>query len=296
MITERSFPRTFDELREVVASAVGGATPLAAQAGHFLLYFDTVEDRVLPGIASELKSPRHELLRKEVGGFPALSWQLALDLLGPLPAREKHLMVVVNDWQYLPEGVNRARFYSQQRDLPEEFSEAFARSGGGIQLLTPKKSSVTYPFFGEKNLRNRYRRAVENLLRKGLLPSDTVTTTTSEGVACNLPDILGRKLEIYCSTKTGDCSAEIAMMLDFARSETGCDAFLNFYPAVCREFVELGTELGARLFGTDIRTVVNIGLRTSGVSTINDLLADAEVAVHNFKPIDEIRLRSEPTQ
>ncbi len=282
MIEARHFPRNVNDLKAVIKDATVGATRIVAQAGHFLLYYDSVEDQVLPCISSELTSPRHELLRREVGEFPHLSWRTALEVLGGLPASEKAVMVVVNDWQYLPEGVDRNRFYGRYRRLPEQYQDTLIAQSGGLAHLPSPPTFATYPFFGEKLLRNRYHREVKRLMRSGALPADATIESGEDVTVCSLPDVLGRRLEIYCSSTTGDCAAEVSMMIREARDLSGCDTFIDFYPIVCKHFVERGTELADRLFGTGVETVLNIGLQARGVQSEADMLVGAEVCVHRF--------------
>ena len=282
MMAARAFPRSLDELSRIVRETASGAQSVAMQAGHFLLYYDVVEDRIVPCISDELESPRHLLIRKEAGNFPLLSWRFGLEVLEQLPAVDRSVMIVVNDWQYLPKGVDRRRFYSAFPRLPKSFKTAFDPFEKSVRLLTPPDAAGTKPFFGEMNLRNQYRKVVERLIRAGTLPAGAVVENENGMVVCNLPDSVGRSQEVYCSNKTGDCAAEIAQMLAIAKAETNCECFINLYPVVCRDFVERGTELGETLLGNRVPTVINVGLQTGGVSSLDDMVSGSEVSVHRF--------------
>ncbi|MEI7614649.1 MAG: hypothetical protein WCK63_17250, partial [Betaproteobacteria bacterium] len=72
--------------------------------------------------------------------------------------------------------------------------------------------------------------------------------------------------------------------LRIARQKTACDLFINLYPAVCRNFVESGTELGEELLGNGVPTVLNIGMPTHKIETQADLFSECEVTLHNWKP------------
>jgi hypothetical protein len=282
MIISREHPESRDALIALVMSAAKDARSVTVQAGHFLLYYDVVEDQLLPCISSELTSPRHEILRKSVGAFPLLSWQLGLEILNALGADRKHIMVVVNDWQYLPRTVERRIFYDAFRRLPHGYSEALQLCKGTVNLLEPPSGSVTRPFYGEMNLRHQYRKTVEALIAKRLLPDQAVLEQGLDELVCSLPDAVGRRWEVYCSNKTGDCAAEIAQMLHLAELQTHCDCFINLYPAVCRDYVERGTELGHQLLGNRIKTVLNLGFQTSAIETIEDLCSTSDIACHHF--------------
>ena len=287
MIVSRSHPRSLDALKALVVRATDGAKSVVVQAGHFLVYYDTVEDVLLPCVAEELTSPRHEILRREAGRFPLLTWQMGLELLASVAAPERRVMVVVNDWQYVPKDVDRRRFYSGYEHLPAVYEQQLAVRGAGTQLLTPPASAGTHPFFGEMNLRNQYGKRVEKLIREGRLPPGATTEIANGATVCLLSDAVGRHREVYCSNKTGDCAAEVAMMLQIARERCNCDCFVSLYPAVCRDFVESGTELGAALLGTGIPSVLNIGFPSSHVDDASQLIADCEASLHRFGARDE---------
>jgi hypothetical protein len=279
----RSLPRAMPALREIVRQAGAGARSVVVQAGHLLLYYDERRDRVLPCLATELTDESQADLRRDVGGFPIFSYQLGLTLIDDLAADAKYVMTVVNDWQYLPKGVDRQRFYGQQRSLPAAYSAELERYEGRIELLAPHASAGTAPFFGEMNLRNQFNKSVERMLRSDELPPGLEVDRLEGGTVCRLPDQLGRRQEVYCSNRSGDCAAEIAQMLRIAKERVGCDLFVNLYPLVCRDFVEAGTELGERLLGNGVAHVLNVGLPSHGVASIEALLRECEVAWHSFE-------------
>lgn len=282
MIVSRYHPRTEQNLATLVEEATRGARSVVIQAGHFLLHYDAQLDRLLPCIAEELSEPRHDRFRHEAGEFPLLTWALGLELLASIPRVAKHVMTVVNDWQYVPKGIDRKRFYATYRRLPASYREMLDNVGGSVNLLTPPINASTHPFFGEMNLRNQYKRTVERLIKSGTLPPNSEVRSHGADLVCNLRDWLGREQEVYCSNKTGDCAAEIAQMLRVARTKVGCDCFINFYPAVCQNLVEAGTELGEHLLRNGIPTVLNVGFPSSAVATRDDLLAGCECALHRF--------------
>jgi hypothetical protein len=288
MIVSRTHPRTFDALLSLVHDAARGAQSVVMQAGHFLLYYDIVEDCILPCVSGELTSPRHELIRHEAGNFPLLTWQLGLELLDSLQVATRHAMVLVNDWQYLPKNIERRRFYESFGHLPDGYINALERYEDRLQLLGPPQGSGTHPFYSEMNLRNQYKKAVERLITNGTLPSEAILEQRTDEIVCSLPDAVGRTREVYCSNKTGDCAAEVAQMLSLAVKQADCDCFINIYPAVCRDFVELGTELGNDLLRINLPNVINIGFPTNGVESREDLLVSCEVAWHRFGNVSTI--------
>jgi hypothetical protein len=117
-------------------------------------------------------------------------------------------------------------------------------------------------------------------LKQEMLPALALVERSAKGIVCSLPASgahTGR--EFYCTGKSPDCAAQIAQMLSHAQETTHCDIFINIYPSVCRTYVESGTQLAADLFGLS-STVVNVGLPSSGISSIPEMLHHSEISVH----------------
>lgn len=286
MITGRHHPRSRAELIDLIADVLGDAQVAVAQAGHFLLYQEEGADRAVPCISSELTEERYADLSREHGHFPQLSWSLGRSVLEALSLRERYLLVLVNDWQYVPDPRARDRFYREHCSLPRPYIAAAGEaSTDGVQLLTPRGRSdfsTADPFFSERVLRNQFHRRLKKLVSGGRLPPGAEVTVDPDGAKCSLVDIMGERREIYCSSKSADCASEVAQMIDECHQITGCDTFINFAPTVCRQFVELGSELSPRIFGTPVGRVLNVSLPTIRVHSEQDLLAEAELTVHEF--------------
>jgi hypothetical protein len=292
MTETRFYPRTLDALREIVTEATQSASCVVMQAGHFLLHYDAASKSIVPCIADELAGPQHAAISREFGQFPIMSWRLGLRLLNRLPATERYVMIVVNDWQYLPEGVDRSEFYRQYGRLPNCYRDELAAYLGRIALLEPNRVKTgvsTNPFFGEMNLRNRYHRHVGRMIKSSRLPTNTAVVKSGETIYCNLIDNAGSEREVYCSDKTGDCSAEIAEMLHLSYQQRKCNCFINIYPLVCQGFVEYGTSLSETLLGSGIRTVLNIGVPSSHVASEDDLIENCQCTLHHAQAPLEAR-------
>jgi hypothetical protein len=277
----RRHPTSYEELLDLVLQAASGAQTVVMQAGHFLLYYDTVEDQLLPCVSTELHSPRHKNLREHAGGFPLESWRMGLDLLSALPAANKRVMIVVNDWQYLPPDVDRRRFYESFQRLPAGYEEALAQRGGAIQLLQPAKDSGTRPYFGEMNLRNQYKRWAERAAKNGKMTPGVSVEEIEGKLVCTIPDNLGREVEIYCSGNTGNCATAHAQLLRSLHDETRFDAFINLYPKVCREFIEQGTSFAQKLFNINNFSTINVGLQTNNIVDRIAMIEDCECSIHS---------------
>jgi len=282
----RHFPKTLAALRDLTVDSVGNASSVVFQAGHFLLVYDEASGTLSPCLRGAPASATNPVLFENYGNFPILTWKLALRLLSQVQATTKSLMIVVNDWQYLPKGVKRFDFYRRQEGrLPHEFESEMKLQAPSATLLEPlhKKDTIsTAPFYGELTLRNRYASRVNRMISSEKLPESAVVTKGNAGVTCELPDATGALQEIYCSGKTGDCAGEIAEMLREANSRTGATAFVNLYPLVCRGYVELGTSRANELFKVPMKTVLNLGFPSSGIFDEDELIEGCEASLHRF--------------
>ena len=281
MITARHNPRSREALFKVVTSALAGARVAVAQAGHFLLYEDEAICRAVPCIKSELSDPKHLNFSQEFGHFPYLSWRLASDLMEALALEEGYLLVLVNDWQYVPTKAAKDAFYSEYQLLPKVYREDVGQT---TRLLTPRGPAgfdERSPFFSERVLRNQFHRRLKKLTGSAELPEGLRVSRTEASATCRL-EVMGQLQEIYCSTKSADCSGEVAQLLDDSCRLVGCDAFINFVPNVCQSFVELGSELPAKLFETPIRRIINISLPATKIACEQDMLGEASVTVHSL--------------
>jgi len=281
VIVKRLYPPSLDELKKVVADHARDASCVAVQAGHFLVYYDHTEDQLLPCVASELNGPRHDLIKNEVGHFPLLTWQIGLEILSSIPAPRKHIMTIVNDWQYLPKNVDRSRFYEKHQRIPTSYQTVLEQRKD-VQLLRPprlRKALYTGDFFSEQTLRNQYRRHVTELIAQGKLPSNFEVTKNGETISCSLVDAVGNKQEIYCTGKGENCTHEVAELIHAVSSLSRCDVFVNLFPLVCKKYVETGTELSFELFRPQLKRVINVGMQASQVLDVTQLLLDCYLLI-----------------
>jgi len=285
MKSNTRFPKDFQSLYNFVRESTLGADSVVFQAGHFLLIHDEQKNTIYPCIHAK-GTTSHQMDRCDTHGrFPILTWKLALRLLAKLNIPQKHIMVVVNDWQYLPKGVDRSTFYAANNDLPESYLEAMSKYVDSILILEPKpvkKSVSTAPFFGEMNLRNRYHRHMSKLIASGNLPPNAKVNKKNGAVSCLFPDLSGGIQEAYCSDKSGDCTGEIAEMIYEANKMTGATSFVNLYPLVCKDFVELGSARAVQLFGASVKSILNIGFPSAGVQDEEDLILGSEATIQLF--------------
>ena len=282
MLVKRIFPSGADEVRQFVVSEAKGVQCVVVQAGHFLLYYDVTEALVLPCIKGELTGPRSAQVAEEYGYFPAMTWNFAIPLLDSLPAAKKWAMVLVNDWQYLPDEVDRFVFYRSHPALPESYHECLD-AHPAVKLLhyPPRLEGDTGEHFSEKSLRKAYEKHIKRLVKSRALP-ENARVETGKVLTCSLEDAIGGRTEIYCSEKRAGCTHEVAELMSALSELCGADMVINVFPLVCKEYVAEGTELGHTLFRHGIKKTINIGLPATQVQTLPDPFAKAEVTLHEF--------------
>ncbi|TAG11146.1 MAG: hypothetical protein EAZ42_01605 [Verrucomicrobia bacterium] len=281
------FPKDYEALRDLTIAAVGDAQSVVFQAGHFLLMYDKSKGCLVSCVQGEPITPVIEPFFEAYGHFPILTWKLALKLMAELETPQKHVMIAVNDWQYVPKDVNRSSFYTGQIGLPQVYSETLALHSDSVALLEPKppvsNAVSTAPFYGEMNLRNRHKNRMAQLIADGKLPPSARIEESNGNVVCLLPDLSGALQEAYCTGKSADCTGEVAEMIYEATTRTGATAFVSLFPSVCRHYVELGSMRAVEIFGARTTSILNLGFPSAGVESEATLIAECEASLHLFK-------------
>ncbi|MDZ7721641.1 MAG: hypothetical protein U5R06_02145 [candidate division KSB1 bacterium] len=285
MHTESYFANDEKNILDIIKSNLASCQSIAIQAGHFLVYYDHTEDLLLPGIAEELKNPRYEIVKEEIGYFPLLSWKFGLDLIEKINAQNKHVLVLANDWQYIPKNIDRMRFYDKFSSLPNSYND-YLESKQSLNLLKPVMDNndlETGDFFSEQTLRNEYGRHIKKLVKNKQLPESANIVKNNSGLTCNIINSIGQREEIYCSNKRENCRQEVAELLYQIKKMTGCDTIINIYPKACKEFVHAGTILFGKIFCTkDTVKIINIGCNSIQVEDRADLLKNALVQLYKI--------------
>jgi len=286
VIADRQLPLSVEALVESVRRECANSKVIVIQAGHFLLHYDEERQRLVPSVETTMISAEHEKVRLEFAGFPFLTWKLACRLFKALPTVSSYMSVLVNDWQYVPSGLERKNFYAEFSRLPTTYlDEIRAIRDGNVMFLTPNGPadfSTSQPYFSERKLRNQYDRRIEKLIKTNALPEGIELNIGKDGTTCRVSDVMGVKREVYHSSKDADCSNEVAEYIEQVCRLVSCDTIINLYPAICKEFVEPGSELPTRLFRTPISRIINLALPSTGIANERDLLDGAEMAIHRF--------------
>lgn len=281
MIEKRFFPSSFKELLENIREQLSSDMHVVVQAGHFLVYYDHTEDMLLPCIKEVLTGPRFDHINETVGHFPLLTWEMGLELLASVKCKSKDLCTVVNDWQYIDKSVGRMRFYDEYKELFVPYLRRLSASPD-VSMLTQRQLGMkvkTGVWFSEISLRNQFKRAVQKKIKHENLDEKYLIENNDEGLTCSLVDAVGKKQQIYCAGKRGDCTHEIAELNRQTLASYRSDLFINFYPIVCKNYVQTGTDWAYELF-LDKQKTINIGMPTSYVFSRLDLFENCEVSVH----------------
>lgn len=287
MHVTHSNPSNVQELIATINSDDCRAGHVVLHGGHFLLYHDSATRITYPCISNELPSKNLTRLGRDFGRFPELTWGLGLQILDSFPAGVRtSIMLIVNDWQHLPENVSRADFYARHSELPSSFKKRL-QEYPEIRLLTPtppqgSTALDTRPYFSETTLRNQFRKR----LKKRVLPQVNAILASREELRSDTSEALRRRqavaTDLYRTSTPGDCATEIAELLSQLATVHHCDCFINIYPITCSASVEFGTELAGTLFDEIPEVVVNVGLRSMQVHSVEDLLQNAQIAKYRF--------------
>lgn len=251
---------SIQKLESIINNLVKKDSALIIHAGHFLLLYDKVHDKIIPGIYPYMKQAGfEEQLCEEMGLFPLLTWELAVKLLARIEARKKNLLIIVNDWQYLKEFKERRyEFYKDCPALPREFSKILEDEGlAESLLLTPARNVRTGVYFSEKHMRKKFQRTVKKIGKEINLTE----------MNCDL-----EKTGVFCGNP--NCAAEIAQVIGEVAGANNAHAhvFVNFYPLSCRAFVEEGSRVATDIFQLKHTIILNIGVSNLGIKTIDDVV------------------------
>ncbi len=100
---------------------------LVLMSGHFMLFYDEVRKKLVPGIYQEHEGVLRERIEQRVGIFPEYTWDLSMSIAKQHIARSKKIkfLLLINDWQYVPDQGSasefRAEFYNEFTKLPSTY-------------------------------------------------------------------------------------------------------------------------------------------------------------------------------
>lgn len=282
MIIGKYNPNNLDELIKIINKYTNCVESVSMQSGHFLVYYDNTEDRFIPVIAHELSSPRHQIIKEEIGYFPIISWEVGIKILKNINVKSKNILVLVNDWKYVNKGVDKWRFYKTYNKIPPYYIELINKSQDNINIIKPPsdcQNVYTGDFFSEQSLRNQFEIHVKNIFEnadgKSIIELNKIFT---EVYGDNIKPIENIFDYLFCKNKM--CISEVAQLIFIISKYFKHNMFLNIVPILCRDYVIKGTELSWSLFESKIDYVINIILNFQYIKTERDITKDMEVIVH----------------
>jgi hypothetical protein len=248
-----------DLMREELAAAE--QRELVIMAGHFMLFVDEQENRLVPGIIEEQSSPLlQERISRRVGIFPTYTWNLGVRLGAEFAGKfaDTRFLLLINDWQYVPAqgGVAsdlRRDFYERFVALPSSYREALTRSErfGERNILPSRKHPIAFP---ETWLKYRFQKSAERLVKAGRLEKRVLEGHAANGTEVSFLDESGNYKPLITCGVTG-CAGEITEMVSEVHRENH-RLLIIFAPGECFQPVRTGVEIALDLYGLPGMTVI----------------------------------------
>ncbi|GAB3627937.1 hypothetical protein PTE30175_04665 [Pandoraea terrae] len=221
-------------------------------AGHFMLFFDAATKRLVPGIFEDIENEvLKEQVRERVGIFPTYTWDLGV-LLGD-HYRLQHnksakLLLLVNDWQYVPDsgsaGDYRSAFYETFNALPPNYLSRLSVSNqlSEKDILPSRRHTLTFP---ETWLRYRFQNAATRLVKAGKLQKRFLADKPGKS-EISFTDESGSSLPLISCGITG-CAGEITEMISEVHRAAG-RYLVILAPAECQTPIRTGIEIALSVY------------------------------------------------
>lgn len=246
--------RSEDELLDRIFSLMDDTdySSVTIMAGHFMLFFDRSHRRLVPGIFEDIPDIiLAEQVRNRVGIFPTYTWDLGIRLGEQYcrhPGRSANLLLLVNDWQYVPDSGNagdyRASFYKGFDQLPAAFASRLSRSEllGTNDVLASRRHSIAFP---ETWLRYRFQNRAAQLVKQGKLQKRYLDGRPGQTEVA-YADTDGNSLPLISCGVTG-CAGEIVEMISEAHKSGGRYLIL-LAPAECHAPIRTGVQIALSIY------------------------------------------------
>lgn len=247
---------TEEELLDLVRAELEGAPTrdLVVMGGHFMLFMDEQESRLVPGIVEEQSSPLlRERIARRVGIFPTYTWQLGVRLGKEFAGRfdDIKFLLLINDWQYVPaQGGSapdlRRAFYERLVALPGTYRQALAQSERFDErnILPSRKHPIAFP---ETWLKYRFQKSADKLVKAGRLEKRVLGGEAATGTEVSFLDANGDYKPLISCGVTG-CAGEITEMVSEVHAANH-RLLLIFAPGECFQPVRTGVEIALALYG-----------------------------------------------
>ncbi|MBO0366365.1 hypothetical protein GIB23_04625 [Pseudomonas putida] len=244
-------------------------------AGHFMLFHDKIDNRLIPGIFEDIINPELSAqVRARVGIFPTYSWQLGIKLAEHhITTSQKcaNLILLINDWQYVSNGGDnncyRASFYEKFETLPPSYQESLSSSEvlSTANVTPSRKHPMCYP---ETWLKNRFQNEAERLVKQGKLQKNSIAAQP-ELSEISFTDACGTCLPLVSCGMTG-CAGEITELISEAY-RAGARTLIILAPSECHTPIRMGVEIALTLYDLDPMSVMVADLGGNGELTPEEI-------------------------
>ena len=241
-----------EEMMNLIRKEIEGANQddLVVMAGHFMLFLDEAGDQLVPGVMeAQTTETMKQRIANRVGIFPSYTWGLGLDIAKEFTSKFRHtaFLLLINDWQYVPEKGQatdyRQRFYDAFTELPAAYLEAlYSRGFSEENILSSRKHSLAFP---ETWLKYRFQKSADKLVKAGKLQKKMVEDRPNQSEVSFLDENGNYKTLISCGI-TG-CAGEVTEMISEVH-KSNHRLMLIFAPGECFQPVRTGVEIALNLY------------------------------------------------
>ncbi|MBK5012304.1 hypothetical protein IAE33_004164 [Pseudomonas sp. S60] len=248
---------------------------LHIMCGHFMLFFDSCLNTLIPGIFEDISyEPLRSIIKDRVGIFPSYSWDLGVKIsdiyteINNLPAS---LILLINDWQYTPTKEAskdlRGHFYSTFNALPERYENTLKRSSFTDlrNISASRKHSLCFP---ETRLKNRFQNEASRLVKQGKLQSRYLPGQPYMS-EISFTDSMGDVLPLVSCGITA-CAGEITEMISEIY-KNGARQLVLLAPTECHNAIRRGVEIALTLYKFEPMKILVADLGGAGESTEEEI-------------------------
>lgn len=280
MSTIRQHNQLVDSEQELLATigreiGAGDHRDIVIMAGHFMLFMDTKQNKLVPGILEEQQSDEmRSRVAQRVGIFPTYTWQLGLKLAQNWATNDRKvgLLLLINDWQYVPTSSSAAElrqaFYENFSALPPSYeSELKQRGLSQASLISSRKHPLVFP---ETWLKYRFQKMAQKLVKAGKLNKKVLDASRNESEVSFVNND-GNSLPLISCGVTG-CAGEITEMIAEVYA-AGHRFMVIFAPEECYQSVHTGVDVALSLYQFAGMKVVIAAPGGSGEMTQEEIYA-----------------------
>jgi hypothetical protein len=234
--------------------------------GHFMLFYSSRDRCLVPGIFEDIEyKDLQQAVLNRVGIFPSYTWNLGI-VLGEhyksVFGKPVKLLLLVNDWQYVPEhgeaASYRSAFYEKFTELPLIYASRLQASTHLTKqdILSSRRHKLAFP---ETWLRYRFQNTAKRLVKTGKLQKRCLLDKPGQSEV-SYTDNSGTSLPLISCGITG-CAGEITEMISEVH-RSGGRYLLILAPAECHAPIQAGVEIALSIY--DLRGMMILVADTGG--------------------------------